>query len=178
MSFKVVVKGKDKLFKDIEKALNASLQRTVMNDVGKQAREILYRRVKSGKGVSSDKIEAPTLTRLASHKPSYTKFRSKLASKGFTFGEFGSIGRSNLTLTGQMLDAIIVEARRNGFNLKIADTNRSDGKLTNAAVAEHAGNARPFFALTESEQRILFRNLETKLRAELKKVLGSRNVGP
>lgn len=176
MSFKVIVKGKDKLFSDIEKALNNSLKLTIMQSLGAMAREIIYNRTKSGKGLNSDSIESPSIVSLASLSRNYVKYRSKLQEKGFTFGSFASARKTNLTLTGQMLEAIKVEARRNGFLLDIDESARSDSRLNNKQVARYAGEKRPFFALSNSEQTILFRELENKLRAELRKSLGSRSV--
>jgi hypothetical protein len=174
MTFKVTIKGQEKLFSDIEKALNKSLQLVVMNNLGKMARDIIYRRTKAGKGVNSDTVELPKQVTLKPLTPGYIKYRSKLAK----LGSDASARRSNLTLTGQMLDAIEVEAKRNGFVLTINNNSRTDGKSTNQEVAGYASKARPFFALTDKEQKVLFRELETKLREELKKSLGPGSVRP
>lgn len=171
--FKVKITGLDQILKDIQKALNETVKLSVMKNLGKLARQIIYKRTKSGYGVSDDHDPEPAKIRLAALSKPYIKYRSKLAK----LGTEGKPGKSNLTLTGQMLDSIDVEGRRNGFSLKIKDNVRNGSTLTNRKVSEHvADNGRPFFALTAQEQVTLFREMEKTLRAELKRSLGSRSV--
>jgi hypothetical protein len=190
--FQVKVTGFEELQKKVERALNDTVKRTVMLDFARLARDIIYRRVKSGYGVSNLDAERPKQARLKPLSEQYKKYRSglvefatregrlvkfKLKNKP-KLGKFGAPSISNLTLTGQMLEAIEIEARRNGFQLFINDDVREDGLLTNAQLAsrDYVQKERPFFALTDTEQRILFRDLERRLRQELQKVLGQRSV--
>jgi phage gpG-like protein len=107
-----------------------------------------------------------------------------------TLGEFGKPEKSNLTLSGQMLDAIMMSATEDGFKLVIANTRRRGSKLTNAQVADYVQNggtytngngkvvripARPFFALTAGEIRIITRELETIIRERIQAIAALRS---
>lgn len=167
--FRVKITGFDPIIKKVEQALSNTVRQTVMKNLGREARDLVYKRTKDGYGVSSDKDPDPIKVRLASLSPKYVKYRSKLAE----LGKFGRPGKSNLTLTGQLLDAIKVESRRNGFALEISKDLRKNSELSNEQVGEYVSeNGRPFFALTLAEQTVLFRNLEKLLREELKRTLG------
>ena len=170
-SFRVKATGVKEFIDEANRAIAEITSQTIMDNLGRMARDIIFRRVKSGKGVADDQDTETTQTTLLPLRPSYIKYRSKLAA----LGSFASARKSNLTLTGQMLDSIEVEARRNGFTLKIPESLREDGKDTNANVAKYVRDGgRPFFQLTVKEQTILFRELEKKLRAELSRKLGRR----
>lgn len=173
-TFQVKAKGSREYFEKVKRALNDAVKISVMKNLGKTARELVYNRTKSGYGVNDDEDQRPDKTKLLRLSPSYIKLRSKFSD---LLGPGGKPRKSNLTFTGQMLDSIEVEARRNGFTLKIPNTVRDDNAATNAWVADQVRKyGRPFFALTAAEQVVLFRILEKSLRDELKKILGSKSV--
>jgi hypothetical protein len=82
-------------------------------------------------------------------------------------GEFGSPGRSNLTLSGQMLNAIRYRANKEGFNLYIDNSSRQGDNSTNAQIASYVRKKRPFFALTGGEQRIVLKSFTESLMKAL-----------
>jgi hypothetical protein len=93
-------------------------------------------------------------------------------------GEFGRPEKSNATLSGQMLDAMTIDAGRDGFRLFIADSPRRrvhpkqrPPKLTNQEVAEHYFEKRPGMALTEGEVRILKQECERILNEKIKQLI-------
>ena len=73
-------------------------------------------------------------------------------------GERFSPNRSNLTYTGQMLNAITSKPTRSGFELQIKNTLRSDSSSSNKEIAKYVSEkGRPFFALTRPEQRVIMK---------------------
>lgn len=162
----------------IIKQLQQLFERQFLELLAKQAREIIYRRVKSGYGVSKDSVTDPSKQRLAKLSKNYVIKRRNLAgsSKGkrkntapkIQVGYAFSPGRSNLTLTGQLLEAIEYKVDRYGFQLYISSNKRKDSTISNEQLAEYVSEKRPFFALTTDEQRILERRIETEIRKILR----------
>lgn len=91
-------------------------------------------------------------------------------------GAFGRPGKSNLTLTGQMLDSMAIVADGVGFKLYIPATARVDAdgnpsELTNKQVAEYVSLlGRPFLALTDGEVRILSQELELIIKEKINSI--------
>jgi len=179
---KVLVIGLKEFQRDFVRTMTQIFNRTYYLELGKLARQLIYARTKEGFGVSSDTEKFPDQKPLKAigANPNYLKFRSKLQQAG-KLGRFAkafgaSPGKSNLTLTGQMLESINIEDLPTGFRLSIADTPRESpeggpSQQTNADVALYVSNAgRPFFALTDKEQIVLFRRIENRVRRELRKL--------
>lgn len=151
------------------------------------ARDMLYRRVKSGYGVNTDDQPAASTSRqkLKPLSKSYRDFRSGKAyffrgpegkirrvpgrsTRLDNIGAFFSPSRSNLTMTGEMLESLRFTVTSDGFKLIIPNTRRSDGK-TNAEVARYvAQNGRPFMAFHSGELLILRRQLTDIIRDRIK----------
>lgn len=88
-------------------------------------------------------------------KRSFETFAPKL-------GKYGRPRKSNATLTGEMMDSILLKTSVDGFQLIISSNSRKDDSgLTNKKVSEYYSEARPFFALTAGEIRILTKELES-----------------
>jgi hypothetical protein len=169
------------------------VSRELSEHIAKLARDIIYKRVKSGYGVTSDstKPESTDRKKLKPLSKSYKDQRKGLV-KFFTskkgekhvyavsskvkgggsyrtfqppiLGPYGSPTKSNLTMTGELLESISFSFNKNGFKLFISDDERNDGKLSNKAVADYVATDRPFFAITKSELNILRREISTKIR--------------
>lgn len=196
----------DKFIGQITKIADLIQDRQVNLRLARKCREIVVRRVKSGKGVNADTKPAEETidVKLKPLSQSYIDYRNGVA---FFFtnkygkvvavydgtvklkngkevisrkkktriikpklGEFGRPATSNLTLTGQMFNSVVISSDETGFKLFIADTRRTDGKATNKQVAEWASKDRPFFALTAGEIRILQRELETIIKEIIERV--------
>lgn len=205
--------------KKIARALN---DRAVTIRLARKCKEIVYRRVKSGYGVTSDSdaVGSTQRQRLKELSKSYIAWRKGLVvfytnkqgvvipmgayttkktahqgsgrvsirtTKSYNeklkitppkLGEFGRPEKSNATLSGQMLNALTIDAGESGFRLFIADTPRkkvhpkrkADG-LTNKEVAELYAAKRPFMALTEGEVRILKQECENIIREKIKQLI-------
>lgn len=184
-------------------------------------RDIIWKRVKTGNGVSSTTDTSPSKEKLAPLSGNYIKWRKgehiffqkrdsrnqlylvNLTKKqwpkitGPVLGQYGTATRSNLTLSGQMLDSMVGSVTPKGtVQVVIPATVRkpiyrkggppilNKTNLTNAELARiqeeggtwHNGSVnvtlppRPFFALTEGEQRIISQAYEKALRQELERL--------
>jgi len=133
-----------------------------------QAKEQIYKRVKVfGKGLTND---GKLTTRLKELSPAYIEQRKKNPPKGI----YGTPKKSNLTNTGEMLEAIEGKTIKGGFELSINNNTRKDGK-TNKEVAKHvAENGRPFFGLSESENRVIITQYKNVIRKLVRMKLKGR----
>lgn len=92
--------------KKVTGQIEASLSSSVMRQIGEFACMIIARRTRLGYGVAAmgEKKE-----RLASLDPDYIKLRRELKSAGRAqMSPLTTVGKSNLTLTGQLLDSLKV----------------------------------------------------------------------
>lgn len=172
----------------LENELATLIGRAFTLELAKLARNLVYKRTKAGYGVNKLDGENIQQQKLKPLSDSYIKQRqgkvkfitkngvvvplvpgAKFQIKKPKLGEFGSPTRSNLTFTGEMLNAVTYELTRQGFTLVIPDSARSDGK-TNAEIADLAQLERPFFSLTMQEVQILTREVERKLREIARRV--------
>jgi len=159
--------------------MKSSAGRNVMLKLMRFTERLLYKRIKSGFGVNNDDIQNPNNIRLKPLSDSYKKFRSgKIAfatsKHGNVYsykprtapqlGEFGSPGKSNLTLSGQMLNAIKGKLTSKGFMVDIKNTTRKGSVLTNNMVATIVSEERPFLALSVKEQKLIRREYERLVR--------------
>jgi len=138
--------------------LEDSFNKAFLKSVGKTAAQVVYRRTKSGKDKDSSALKPLSLGYISSRKQ-YTG----------TKGKFFSPARSNLTRTGQMLDAILVKIERSVITLSVDTSLRDDG-LTNSEVAQYVSKSRAFFSLTDDEIQILIRMVEKQLRAFVRRM--------
>ena len=160
--------------KDVESGVFSSRG---MKQIGKIAKEIIYKRVKSGYGVDSERSGSPKKKRLKPLSDSYKAYRRgdiefrTVDGRVIPFpgdrrnkvtGKFGKPGKSNLTFSGEMLDSFEIKAGKLELELIIPNTRRRDGK-TNSEVYEFARKDRPFFAITNAERRILTAEIEDKI---------------
>jgi hypothetical protein len=112
-----------------------------------EAALLIYQRVKAGSGVESPGGQAKPLKPLS---PSYIARRQNFPHLHSTT----SPARSNLTLTGQMLDGLTVVESAGRVKLTVLGT-RHDGK-TNKAVATWVSiQGRPWLNLSQREQTVL-----------------------
>ena len=184
------------LEKNLIKFSEAVNDKRVNQRLAIKCRDIIYKRVKDGYGVTSDRSPAGNTERqkLKKLSDSYIDYRKGVTlffvgKQGQTYpvkkttkrgkaikfpspvtGEFGRPTKSNLTLSGQMLKAIAFDYGDTGFRLFIDNSSRKDSKLTNKKVAEYASEDRPFFALTAGEVRILQRELENIINEIIKRI--------
>lgn len=156
-----------RLRRDLIKALDRSVSKKALKPVARKAAQIIYRRVKSGRGVvNANKVPAKA-TRLKKLSDKYKSRRKKVGVKG----KFGTPGKSNLTFTGQMLEALEGEAKKQRIEIFINDSDRSDSDSSNSEIAEFVQEqGRPFLSLTKAELNIIIQELDEVLQRELNKV--------
>lgn len=95
--------------------------------------------------------------------PNYIKFRTKYSG----LSKNATPKKSNLTLTGLMLDSIT--GVRKGFKFKFFFNN--DEARKKAIWADETG--RPFFDLLPSEEKAIRRDVATIIRDQLRKIFKS-----
>lgn len=103
------------------------------------------------------------------YKSRSSKERRSAALK--SFGDYFSPKRSNLTLTGQMLDSLNFRITKGRISIFVDDSPRDDGEK-NSDIAEYVTKqGRPFLGLTDKQQLKFFRQVETDLRKYLRAAL-------
>jgi len=169
---------------DIKKALEKVLtSNATKKALGNQAIDIIYKRTKSGLGLSSDGKALAPLKPLSNNP---TIVDGVIIRRGYidqrrkaNLGEFGAPSRSNLTLSGQMLNALTSRNTEEGVVVSVKASKRQpvilDGrsipqKDNNRKIAEYVSNDRPFLGLAEDEERILSRKLDDLIQLELNKL--------
>jgi hypothetical protein len=148
------------------------LNKQFLSELARNIQQIIKKRVKSGKGVSDDTTDPKEtkIKKLAELSPKYINKRTINVS---ILGEFAKPARSNLTYTGQMLNAIIWKVSDRKIILTINDNIRKDKEmLTNSQVAQYASKSRPFFNLADSEMRIVLFQIKQHINALTKKYFG------
>lgn len=155
----------DQVIKAIEKTFSSQL---FYQRLGNKTKSIVFKRTKAGFGVSSDTSKSPVRVKLKKLSPKYKEYRKKV-----NLGEFGRLGKSNLTLTGQMLASMRSRSTSSGFKITIPRTLRRTpilGRVSvfnNNDILQETRKERPFFALTVAEQRVVL----LEIRDELNKAL-------
>jgi len=175
------------------------LTKSLVESLARDTKKIVYNRVKSGEGVNSDR-RAPKRTKQQRLKPlsdSYIEWRRgnliffrnkqgkliRLTKSEWDqitkprLGRFGAPARSNLTLSGQMLNAIKYDLTAKGFELfiknnrrrKVHPKHKTKPTLTNEELAEIVSKERPFMALTLEEFRILERKIDRHINRQIRK---------
>ncbi len=164
-------------------------------DLAELTRSIVYKRVKTGKGVNSDSrpFALTSSVRLKPLSKNYKKYRRTgvvefEAKKNYgnvyervtvkinvgrpALGEFASPDKSNLTLTGQLLNSMTFDIRKYGFVVFIPATKRRGETITNAQLARYVSdNGRPFMSLTSGEIRIVKSRMRKQIQKKLRKLL-------
>lgn len=165
-----------KIKKDIEDKFTRELtSKQFKNKLGEEITSMIYKRTKSGKSLSAK--EGGGTSPLKPLSVGYKKFRKKY--KDYLLGEYASVNKSNLTFSGQMLDALKYKLQGDKIVVYIDNTTRKPtipGRKekipTNSGVAEDVSKKRPFLGITEGETRIIGRTITDAAKALFKKIKG------
>lgn len=150
-----------------------------LRELGDKVTTTIYKRTKSGKGADNGKQTslAPLSKRYVERRQGIVRFSTKegrfveFRVKPPKLGKFGAVGRSNLTLTGQLLDSIDYKITKNGVTIFIPASRRKDSELTNAELAKFVSEqGRSFFELSTDEVGSIQRMVINKLRQLAKNV--------
>jgi hypothetical protein len=154
-------------YNDISKIIESKIKKLVnkqlMEFIGERVKDIIRKRTKIGYGITSESKTRSVSKKLKPLSSAYVKYRKKVGVKG----EYGSPERSNLTNTGQMLDAIKVTAQQAKVLVEIAETTRDEGNITNKEVAKYVSKDRLFFGLTKQEYQLLVRDVQEYIKRRL-----------
>jgi phage gpG-like protein len=166
------VRVKAFIMRDIVGMVQGEVKRktdAIMEAVGNETVRQIFARTKKGYGSSGGRK-----VKLAALSESYKKFRKKKPPSG----SFATPPKSNLTYTGQMLDAVKYEKNGDQYAVIVDDNTRQDGKRTNAEVARAVSNlntrtgapARPFMGLDATQKKIVLREYQKQIRMLVKRV--------
>jgi len=160
--------GSVKDFEQKIKALMFELGSTArMRTYADEAAKLVKLRTRLGYGVAQPEAERTPLKKLS---PWYKKIRQRLASRGELSSQT-SVGKSNLTQTGQMLDSIKTTYSTQGLAIYRPTGIRKDG-LKNVEVAGSVSrNGRPFLELSKIEVKRVSVLIEEELRKLIKRLL-------
>ena len=149
---------------DLKKLLESVVTKQMLEEIGQRMVDIIYNRTKSGKGLLEDKKLGSSLKDLDGLSATY-KERRKLDG---VRGAKGKWDRSNLTNTGQMLEAIVYKIVGKTVIVEVEASSRDDG-LDNKKLAGYVSkNGRPFFGLASTEEKILDSFIRRLIRERLR----------
>ena len=162
---KVEVLNAKEVFKEIEEATNGLFHSgEFLTKIG----EFMVQRIQS---VTRSGKSLVTNSKLAPLAQSYIKQRQSMQKSGKVGSDFFSPGRSNLTLTGQMLDSLDykVDEQRGSVSVQASGI-RSDGK-DNSKIAQYVTDqGRPFLGLDETGQKRIEQLIQEELRRIFRKL--------
>ena len=153
---------------DLSKIIEGAITTQMLQEFGTLMRDIIYKRVKAGKGVSVEKKVGGgnSNTTLKDLSPAYIKYRSKK-----DLGPFASARRSNLTFSGELLESIIVKITGRTVKVEIEDVGHSNFKGGMRKLADKlAKEGRPFFGMSDTEVKILDNFVRRKIRERIREL--------
>ena len=141
----------------IRQAIKDAFNKQYFTQIGKLVRNQIRVRTRSGFGVKSNGARQQRLRPLSRR---YVETR-QFARKGGLLASTTSPGTSNLTFTGNMLEAIRFKATSEGVVFGFANRRAID------TADEVQSKGRPFFNLSSLEIRNLTRQFNNRLRSFL-----------
>jgi phage gpG-like protein len=152
----VVLKNLREVFKDTPK------NKQMLGEIGLFALDRIYRSTKSGKSLALNGQKNPSLS------PGYINWRKTYDGPK---GEFFSPTRSNLTLTGQLLNSLMLKILPDRGAVTVSPTgNRDDGEMTNQDLAKKLKNeGRPFLGMDETGQQRIKKLVLDEIRRQKKR---------
>ena len=143
----------------IEKILKGAQSARTMDRVAKRAAKLIKDRTRRGRGVDGRKLKRLKESTIKNRRRAKGKLSPKTSPE-----------KSNLTFTGQMLDAI----RGRGFIRKITiffRESRRDKKTNSEIAIFNELKGRLFFGLNKKEINKITKNLSRDIRDELRRKL-------
>lgn len=144
----------EKIVSRLEKTLDKAISPKEAKALGEQAIELVRVRTRLGYGVKSPNGNR---SRLKALTPKYIKFRRRFKR----LSEFTRPSRSNLTLTGQMLDSLKLKTRKQkdrNITIITPSGSRRGGGPSNLDVATYqAEQGRIFNNMSKNETNQLLR---------------------
>ena len=153
----------DKFDSAFKKTLSKSNMSTYMGELAETVK------VRTRLGGLAEKDQG-SKSKIKPLKPSTIKYRQYLKKKGELSG-LTTPKKSNLTMTGQLLDALTGKGLRVAIGIiSVKSTRRKDRDLKNSDVAKYVSDqGRPFLNLTSKEIKELAQNIKRDLVKLLRK---------
>lgn len=171
-----------KFNRDLERVISDFEKPASMKELGEVAVDRIVTRTRLGKGVETAGGAPTSLKALAQSTKDSRKGKVAFATTkdGVVFpytpkekpelSKFTTPGKSNLTRTGQMLDAMRVISVKTGSVVLGFKPDRKDSDKTNAEIAGFAEKDRPFFNLSGPELSGIQRFIRDRIDELLKKL--------
>lgn len=158
-----VTRSLKKLFKRIETDLNETIKREQMIKLGLFAADLIRKRTRLGYGVDR---QFGSKSKLKALSPRYVKFRKQYN----LLAQSTTPKKSNLTLTGQMLDSVTITKVENG-SIKVGPTGkRFDNDKTNIQIAQYnQDKGRTFNRISQLESQQILREFRRSFGDLLRK---------
>ncbi len=149
----------------VQQVIDAATSQRTRNGIAMEIADRIRERTRQGYGV---KKAGASQSKLKPLKPSTIESRKRKKKKGL-LSDKTSPGKSNLTESAQMLDALKGRAINKLVSLEFAGKRRGS-PLTNAEVAVYAeANGREFFNVSSEDIRWLTKVLNDILNDEINK---------
>lgn len=175
----VRVRNLDRLFQKLKGVFEVSGSPELLKGIAKFSRDRIYQFTKAGKSLADKSGNAKPLLPT---KYLTKKIKKWWEAKGKPTGALFNWRRSNLTMTGQMLDALSYSYNRlkKSASIFVKDTSRpiegpvlrgkKPEKLTNAQVARRvARDGRPFLGMDDLGKRRIIQLVREQIRNEIRK---------
>lgn len=167
----------------LQEIKNVFLRKDLAEEVAQEAIDIIKKRTLTGKGINGKSTQ-----KLKPLSKSYIEYRQGKAiffqKNGKTIGAKGNFTppklspkttpkKSNLTLTGDMLNDLDYKISKSGQFRKIEIAIYEEFSKKKAQWVTEGG--RPFFGITENEKQFLIRLLFSKIEKKVQKALNKYN---
>lgn len=152
----------DRLIKKIPKIITETVDKELMNDLGKESVERITRRTRVGKGVR--KNEGPT-HKLPKLKNRTVKERQRLKNKGELTGPGATPGRSGVNRTGKTLNEMEYVAGNSEVEIKLSKEGQRRARNIVKIDPDYE-----FMNLSKSEVKSLVKIIEEKVIQVIKKL--------
>lgn len=138
------------------------ITKELLTEIGEKIRNLVKTRTRKGKGVPVDGGPQKPLTKLSrkNGKKSYVSQRERMQARGKLSPET-SPGKSNLTLTGDLLDTIEYDVLKTQVNIR--------PKAGNEKKVKHQPEGRTAFNLSTKEVKIVTNIVENQIINDIKK---------
>lgn len=145
-----------------------------MSALGKFIARLIKIRTRLGFGVSENGTPKKKLKELSGRPKPYksTIHQREIAKKKGELSKETTPIKSNLTMTGRMLDSITIAVSKLKVIVSIPNSSRPDSKATNKEIARYnEEKGRPFFHVSDSEIRQIKREAARIIKSKLGKGL-------
>lgn len=152
--------------KELLRVIQNSVTDAMLLMFAEHVRDTIYRRTKSGKGLTKNKesFGNNSLANLKKLSPAYIKYRQRKI-----LGPFGKPDRSNLTFSGELLGSIIARMSGKRAIVEVQGGKHWSGLDVKEIARLVSDNGRPFFGLSDTELKTFENFMRRKIREHVRK---------